>query len=37
MAEDHEQNWVPEKPVRSMAFRLVAFMTVAVSRPAVGR
>lgn len=28
---------LPEKPVRSMALRLVALMTVAVSLPAVGR
>jgi len=30
-------NPLPEKPVRSMALRLVALMTVAVSLPAVGR
>lgn len=28
---------IPEKPVRSMAFRLVALMIVTVNRPAVGR
>lgn len=30
-------NSLPEKPVRSMALRLVALMIVAVSLPAVGR